>query len=329
MALILTVDDSAYMRRRIGDVLKSNGHEVIEAEDGLKGLKMAVSRRPDCILLDLIMPVMDGIKFLDALRKEDSSIPVIVVTADVQESVRKQCLDFGVASFINKPPRTEELSNAVKVALAPKADDYREITPVQIDILKELINIGIGRAAGVLNEMINFHVQLTVPLVKVLTHSALMAEMEEFGSSRVASVQLGFMGPFSGTAALVFPPDSASKLVEVLTGEEPGTPDLDSVRAGTLTEVGNIVINGVMGSIGNILKQRMSYSLPIYTEDTINNLLMSASSDFNPMVLLVRTRFNVRQLQVEGNIILLFEVGSFDALIDAIDIVDKDPGVLE
>jgi chemotaxis protein CheC len=202
----------------------------------------------------------------------------------------------------------------------------RHLEPYQMDILKEMINIGVGRAAGILNEMTKFRVILQVPFIKVLSPSSLKKEMEEFDRNMIAAVRLGFKGPFSGCAALVFPPDSASKLVAVLTGEEPGTPDLDSVRVGTLSEVGNIVLNGVMGSIGNILKQHISYSLPTYIEDTIENLL-TMDSNINPppnTILLVRIRFTIQQLQIEGDIILLFEVGSFTALLSAIDAIRAD-----
>lgn len=201
-----------------------------------------------------------------------------------------------------------------------------DITSRQIDVLKELINIGVGKAAGILNEMVRFHVVLQVPFVKLLTHHQLSSEMKELGRYRIAAVRLGFKGPFAGTAALVFPPESALKLVSVLTGEEPGSPDLDSVRAGTLTEVGNIVINGVMGSLGNILKKHINYSLPTYIEDTIDNLLVDNDAGPDPTVLLVRTTFSIRQLQIDGDVILLFEVGSFDALLTAIDTISHVPG---
>lgn len=193
------------------------------------------------------------------------------------------------------------------------------LTASHIDALKELINIGVGKAAGVLSEMVNCHIRLQVPFIKILTPQALKSEMEELGRYRVAAVKLSFKGPFAGSAALVFPPDSASKLVSVLTGEEPGTPDLDSVRVGTLNEVGNIVINGVMGSISNVLKQHINYSLPNYIEDNIDNLLTSNESETNKTVLLARTRFTIEQLHIEGDIILIFEVGSFDVLLTAID----------
>jgi chemotaxis protein CheC len=193
------------------------------------------------------------------------------------------------------------------------------LTADQIDALKELINIGVGKAAAVLNDMVNCHISLQVPYIKILTPKTLKKEIEELGTHQVSAVRLGFQGPFSGSAALVFPPDSASKLVSALTDEEPGTTDLDSVRVGTLSEVGNIVINGVMGSISNVLKQAINYSLPSYVEDSINNLVTAEEAIHEATVLLARTRFIIELLHIEGDIILIFEVGSFDSLINAID----------
>lgn len=193
------------------------------------------------------------------------------------------------------------------------------VTPAQIDALKELINIGVGRAAGVLSEMVKCRILLQVPFIKILSPAELKNEIGSFGRSRVSAVQLGFSGPFAGSAALVFPPDSASKLVSVLTGEEPGTHDLDSVRVGTLNEIGNIVINGVMGSIANVLKQHITYSLPNYFEDNIDKLIPSGLVTLQTTILLAHTRFTIEQLQIEGDIILIFEVGSFDALLAAIN----------
>jgi len=196
------------------------------------------------------------------------------------------------------------------------------LTPDQADILRELMNIGVGRAAGMLNEMTDAYVRLQVPSVRIFSALEFKKEMEREGVDRLAAVRLGFKGPFSGTADLVFLPESASKLVAVLTGEEPGTHEFDSVRAGTLNELGNIVISGVMGSMGNLLEKRIEYSLPQYIEDTIENLLKLSNANSDGPILLVRTHFVIEQLQIEGDIMLIFEVGSFDALLAAIDAID-------
>ena len=180
-----------------------------------------------------------------------------------------------------------------------------------------------GRAAGMLNDMLQSRVQLQVPYVKIFSPRTLQEEMEKLGSEKLSTVRLTFKGPFSGIASLVFPPDSAGKLVDILTGEEPGIPDLDSIRIGTLTEVGNIILNGVMGSIGNVLERHINYSVPAYIEDNIESLLLADGLDSNTTILLAHTRFTIEQLQIEGDIILLFEVGSFDALLAAIDTINS------
>jgi len=194
-----------------------------------------------------------------------------------------------------------------------------KLLPAQIDALRELINIGVGKAAAVLSEMVACHITLQVPYIKMLSKTNLQQEIQGLGMDRFAAVKLGFHGSFTGTAALVFPPESALKLAQVLTNEEPGTQDLDEVMVGTISEVGNIIINGVMGSISNILKQHINYSLPTYVEDVIGNLLHMHYAHTETAIIFAHTQFTIEQLEIEGNIILLFETRSFDALISAID----------
>jgi chemotaxis protein CheC len=193
------------------------------------------------------------------------------------------------------------------------------VTADQLDALQELINIGVGRAASLLNEMVDSHIHLEIPVVKVLTAAEAYQELNtRFHNDSLASVKLNFTGDFYGTAGLVFPTDSASTLVSILTGEEAGSDDLDAVKIGTLSEIGNIVINGVMGSISNVLKQHMKYTLPVYLEATIDNLLLSTHGS-DSKILLAQARFNIEQLELMGDIILIFEVETFDALINAIN----------
>ncbi len=196
------------------------------------------------------------------------------------------------------------------------------VSPRHLDAISELLNIGVGRAAGMLNEMLGSPIELVVPTVKVLKISELAAELVQSRDDTYAFVRLPFQGSIQGTAALVFPPDSAALLVAALTGEEPGTPDLDSVRAGTLSEVGNIVINGVMGSLGNLLRLPLTYELPTYFEGLPEHLLERQRAAPDPTMILAHTSFAVRDLEIQGTILLVFEVRSFDTLLDAVDRID-------
>ncbi len=202
----------------------------------------------------------------------------------------------------------------------------QELTAEQTDGLTELINIGVGRAAGVLNDMTEAHVSLKVPAITLISQDNLDRELGDMSDDMLASVQLRFAGSFSGTAALVFPTESANKLVTALTGddEDPDDEDLDEIRVGTLNEVGNIVVNGVMGSISNVLNEAIEYNVPDYKEDIIANLLRADAKDNKMTILLAATHFTIQELRLGGEIILLFEVGSFDALVTALDQLMED-----
>jgi chemotaxis protein CheC len=183
-----------------------------------------------------------------------------------------------------------------------------------LDALQEIVNIGIGRAAASLNTMLSFPIELQVPAIKVL-HMDLPGQIpEDLGEDLLACVQLDFRGALNGTAALVFPPQSAANLVSALLCEEGDNSGLTAVMAETLNEIGNIVINAVIGTIGNLLTTPFDYSLPTYREGALVELLQSAVAE-GSFILLMRTHFQVRDLQVAGNIFLVFELSSFETLL--------------
>ena len=117
MALILLVDDSKFSRNLIMKVLGKSAHKILEADNGIHGLKMLQDHSPDCIIADVLMPEMDGPKFLMALRNLQKYIPVIILTADIQEKTRNICLELGAAAVLHKPPREIDLLSAVDKAI--------------------------------------------------------------------------------------------------------------------------------------------------------------------------------------------------------------------
>ncbi len=114
MALILIVEDALFSRRMLGKILKSQGHQILEATNGYEGLNLARERSPDCILLDLLMPEISGIEVIEQLNAQRLFIPVIVITADIQETSRQHCMELGAVAVVNKPPN----QNALQVAIA-------------------------------------------------------------------------------------------------------------------------------------------------------------------------------------------------------------------
>lgn len=117
MTRILIVDDSLFQRRIISAPLKNKGYEVIEAVNGKDGLEKAEREKPDLILLDILMPEKNGIEVLKELQGVQSRIPVIMLTSDVQESTRNECLGLGAQEFLNKPVKAEELLSVISSVL--------------------------------------------------------------------------------------------------------------------------------------------------------------------------------------------------------------------
>jgi chemotaxis protein CheC len=194
-----------------------------------------------------------------------------------------------------------------------------EVTPYQVDALKELINIGVGRAAGILNRMLRYHIILQVPDIKILTPLELNVQTANLEDDQLAAVEMAFSGPFSGTAALMFSSHSAAKLVSILVDEHSASSrDFDLLRIGTLQEVGNIVLNGVMGSIANILNQPIDYAPPTFEEGRFESLILAQAADPKATVLLAQTHFSIQQVLIEGDVVIIFEVGAFDALLSHI-----------
>ena len=111
MATILAVDDSSSMRQMVSFTLKSDGHDVTEAEDGLVALNIAKSKIFDLVLTDVNMPNMDGITLISELRKIPSfkGTPLLMLTTESAGDKKQAGKDAGATGWIVKPFNPEQL----------------------------------------------------------------------------------------------------------------------------------------------------------------------------------------------------------------------------
>ncbi len=112
----LVVEDDRAVLQLIRLYLAQAGYRVLEAQNGIDGLKMALEESPDIVLLDLNLPGMDGIEVCKNLRKE-SDVPIIMVTARVEEADRLTGLDLGADDYVSKPFSPRELVARVNAVL--------------------------------------------------------------------------------------------------------------------------------------------------------------------------------------------------------------------
>ena len=120
MSRVLIIEDDPVLTRLLQLLVEFQGHETIVADDGSRGFAAAQRQAPDAILMDLMMPVMDGYGALEALRSDErtADIPVVVLSAIATEAARQRCFDSGAVALIRKPFDNDDLLATLADALA-------------------------------------------------------------------------------------------------------------------------------------------------------------------------------------------------------------------
>ncbi|HEX8794441.1 MAG TPA: response regulator [Polyangiaceae bacterium] len=121
MACILVVDDFEDTRSLYAALLRSRGHEVLEAGDGEAALRIAGAELPDAIVMDLSLPVLDGRDAIEAMRLDGrtSHIPIVVVSGDADARTELQERGIDVEAFLPKPCRHDTLVSRIEKLVGP------------------------------------------------------------------------------------------------------------------------------------------------------------------------------------------------------------------
>jgi chemotaxis protein CheC len=193
------------------------------------------------------------------------------------------------------------------------------------DALSELVNVGVGRAAASLSSMVKERIDLSVPKVVTVSFKELSfhlgLEQELNKDPDVSIVQQPFGGKVGGTASILFPVSSARKLVGLLTDGALSSEELDLEMEAALTEVGNILINGVMGTIGNITGMDINFQLPEYHKCSTGELEHAFQ---NRDLLLAMVLISISGQEIKGHLILLFDLSSLESLQDFVEHMYED-----
>jgi two-component system KDP operon response regulator KdpE len=130
---VLLIDDDANLAHLLSESLEGAGYEVISAANGLDGIKELYASRPDLVILDVMMPRMDGWETLRRVR-EMSDVPVIMLTARDAESDRLRGFELGVDDYVTKPFSLAELNARVRAVLARAARARSDGTPPPVTV---------------------------------------------------------------------------------------------------------------------------------------------------------------------------------------------------
>lgn len=167
MKSILVIDDNADIRDNTAEILELSGYKTFTAENGKKGVELALKEKPDVIICDIMMPELDGYGVLHLLRKnaDTQNIPFIFLTAKTERSDLRKGMEMGADDYITKPFEDIELLNAVETRLK-KAEileqKYASGAPGIKQFIKDIKDSGLIKQLSDQYDVENFHKKQTL-----------------------------------------------------------------------------------------------------------------------------------------------------------------------
>jgi two-component system, OmpR family, alkaline phosphatase synthesis response regulator PhoP len=188
---ILVVEDDLSILTGLSMSLRSDGYEVLQAQDGKAGLQKAIDESPDLVVLDLMMPQLNGYEVLEELRRRGSKVPVIVLSARGMERDKVMGLDLGADDYLVKPFSLGELLARIRSVLRRR--DRDEVNELAFDDTRIDLRAKTVTRAGQL-------VELTAQEFKLLAHFV-SNPGRTFSRDELLSAAWGF--GYEGTARTV------------------------------------------------------------------------------------------------------------------------------
>ncbi len=186
---------------------------------------------------------------------------------------------------------------------------------LELDALTELVNIGVSRAAGSLREMVGEQVHLSVPRIALLARSEAINLLSEREEDKLVAVHQVFDGDIHGRVLLIFPEKKSLELVRAITGGELSLEDIIELEHEALAETGNIILNGCLATIANLLERNLKMSLPeILKGEGPEFFELELPPHAGEVVLFLYIDFAIQQRDINGYIVMLMDMPSLEAL---------------
>jgi chemotaxis protein CheC len=193
------------------------------------------------------------------------------------------------------------------------------LSDIQIDVLTELFNIGIGQAAASLSDMTGDNVDLTVPLVSCLALDDAAIELAHMTSPEISAVKQSFSGDFSGSALLIFPEHDSLELVKAILGTDVSLEQLSELEEDALLEVGNVILNACICTISDILGCEIFGEIPIHQQGDCKHILSMNSDGEESYVLLLSMVFSIPNHNIKGTISFVVNMGALQKFVLLVD----------
>ncbi len=187
----------------------------------------------------------------------------------------------------------------------------------QVDILTEVINVGIGEAAQALSELVDARVNLTVPYINVLK----AAEIDDFVRQELPNwsvfIAQQFEGAVKGNAVLVYSEPCSLDLLDALLAGAPRTVALDAAARDTLQEIGNIILGACISVFGDVLDERLAFTIPKVSLEASKDFFSDLTRDFTEsgVAIAVRSEISVEGRAIRGLIFVLLGFSDFEKVV--------------
>lgn len=200
--------------------------------------------------------------------------------------------------------------------------DYKDLTELQLDALREVGNIGAGNAATALSQMIQRRIDMTVPEVDILKLEDMVTKIgtEE---DMVIAVVLRIFGDIPGNVIFLLTMDSAYSLLEMLTGEEVSG-GFNEYEISAMQEIGNILTGAYINSIVRLTDLAMVSSVPAISNDMLLSLMTTVfieSEQFEEHIISIEAKFSEGDRDIKGFFFYIPKPGSLEKLIQALGLI--------
>lgn len=204
------------------------------------------------------------------------------------------------------------------------------LTDDQQDVVTELMNLGVGRAADAFSRLVGDEVLLSVPEVLFCSQEQAQQHLQASENGLMAGVMQTFEGFAAGTAALIFPGPRSLELVRLVVGDDLPAEDISELEQETLAELGNIILNHCLATIGNALQTEVKTSLPETYRgqwgemfDAFHRITpvseQAATHDGSSVVMLVQIDFTLRSRNLRGYLAFLIDMNAAQAFLRLVD----------
>lgn len=191
-----------------------------------------------------------------------------------------------------------------------------DLTPLELDALAEIFNIGIGRAANSLNKMVSQTVELTIPEIEIIPYEQAKAKFSFDKKAEISAVSQSFDGDFKGQALLMFGKDSGLQLVSTLLGNKVPLDALSELEQDSLVEIGNVILNACFGTVINFLKSSINIEMPEFVQGNIDKIYTYTSE--NDWSLYIKVKFSLPVDNIDGHITFLMDITSLTIFQDSV-----------